>query len=158
MAICDSNSSFAVTRGWGRGKLLQEPGWGKTCSGESLQRLTFLGFRATGRLTDILSTYIRPDRELCATLRGKNSVQEMELFLYRMISENCLVHLLGTHEKRISWASIGNLLVLWCRYFFLFLIADNKKYSFFPGNVFVSFKWAEEAGRQPQWETVRHTA
>lgn len=82
---------------------------GKSCcvQWESFQGFTSLGFRATERMTDIASTYSRPDRERCTSLWGKNSIQETELFLHRMISENCLLHLLATHEKRISWAPVG---------------------------------------------------
>lgn len=147
MAICDGNSLFSVAQGLGWEKATAGVGWGKTCRAVGISS-RFLSFRAAERMTDIPS---RADRELCTSLRGKNSVQEMELFLYRMISENCLVQLLGTHEKRISWAPVGyngGLTVLWNRYYFLCLMANNKNIaSFFPGDVFLSFKWAEEAGR-----------
>lgn len=127
--------------------------WEKTCwtVGISSRIFCLLSFRTTERMNGIPSTYIRLDRDFCISLRDKNSFQEMELFLYRIISENCLIHLLGTHEKRISWASVGcngDITVLWNRCYFLCLIANNKSIAFvFSGDVFISFKWTEEAGR-----------
>lgn len=115
---------------------LWKVGWGKTCCavGISSRFFTSLGFRAPERMNGIPSTYIRPDRDFCISLRDKNGVQEMELFLYRIISENCLIHLLGTHEKRISWAPAGcngDITVLWNRCYFLCLIANNNNIASF---------------------------
>lgn len=127
-------------RGLGWGKAPAGVGWGKTCRAVGISS-RFPGFRAAERMSDIPS---RADRELCTSLRGKNSVQEMELFLYRTVSENCLVHLLGTHEKRISWAPVGyngGLTVLWNRYYFLCLMANNKNIaSFFSRRCFPIFQ------------------
>ena len=89
MAICDGNSSFSVAQGARVG--------GSFCRSagpwESCQDFTSLGFRAAKRMAEIASTCVRPDRELCTSLKGKNGVQVTEPFIYRMILENCLVHL-----------------------------------------------------------------